>query len=38
VWTGEPSTGQTAPYAVRWIVSMIGPGKSAMLCWKGQIL
>jgi len=35
---GEPVAGQTATYAVRWIVSMIGPGKSAMLCWKGQIL
>lgn len=37
-WSAEPFAGQTATYAVRWIVSMIGPGKSAMLCWKGQIL
>ncbi len=37
-WSGEPGAGQTATYAVRWIVSMIGPGKSAMMCWKGQIL
>jgi len=36
-WTECPA-GQTGPYGIRWIVSMIGPGKSALLCWKARVL
>lgn len=37
-WGTEMSAGQTGPYAIRWVLSVIGPGKSAMLCWKASIL
>ncbi len=37
-WNAEMPAGQTGPYAIRWVVSVIGPGKSAMLCWKASIL
>jgi len=37
-WAAECPAGQTGPYAIRWVVSLIGPGKSALLCWKASIL
>ena len=37
-WGSECPEGQTGVYAIRWVVSMIGPGKSALLCWKASIL
>ena len=43
LWNGfgaQPDSlidGQTPNYAVRWIISPIGPGKSAMVCWKAVI-
>jgi len=36
-WAECPQ-GQSGPYGIRWIVSLIGPGKSALLCWKASIL
>jgi uncharacterized repeat protein (TIGR01451 family) len=37
-WAAECPAGQTGPYGLRWVVSLIGPGKSALLCWKASIL
>jgi len=37
-WSAECPAGQTGPYGIRWVISLIGPGKSAMLCWKASIL
>ena len=37
-WGVECPAGQTGPYGIRWVVSLIGPGKSALLCWKASIL
>ncbi|MEK7477643.1 MAG: hypothetical protein AAB152_18645 [Candidatus Coatesbacteria bacterium] len=37
-WGSECPAGQTGPYGIRWVVSLIGPGKSALLCWKASIL
>jgi uncharacterized repeat protein (TIGR01451 family) len=37
-WNAECPAGQTGPYGIRWVVSMIGPGKSALVCWKASLL
>jgi hypothetical protein len=37
--SGEPNDGQIGPnYNVRWAISVIGPGQSAMACFKVRIL
>jgi len=36
--SGEPLNGQGGPYYIRWAISVIGPGKSAMACFKAYVL
>jgi len=35
---GEPPDGQAYPYYLRWAINIIGPGKSALVCFKMRIL
>ncbi len=37
-WGSEMTAGQSGPYALRWVISVMGPGKSATLCWKARVL
>lgn len=36
--SGEPLNGQGGPYYIRWAITVIGPGKSAMACFKAVVL
>ena len=36
-WVEAPAA-QTSNYYLRWNISIMGPGKSALVCWKGNIL
>ena len=35
---GEPTDGQAGPYYIRWAISVIGPGKSTLLCFTARVL